>query len=676
MELKSIGVTENKAKQFEKRGIFTVEDLVAYLPTGYKDFTKETGIRLTEGETSCIVVKTTKIHSYQGGRVPVVSVDASVVAPNTPDDGQHICITWFGQQFMYRKLLPEIGLAFYLAGKVTWDGKYAMYKVNSPDLFEPLSQDVRRIYPTYKKVPGMSMDYLTEKMTAAMGMPDATAETLPVTVVQEYRLLSRKEALYQLHHPASMAQVQAGQDRILFDELLYFALHNEWAKRASVPVSPVMLMNTPKMQEVINSLPYKLTEDQQKVLMDMLNDAKDNRRINALLQGDVGCGKTIVAILLMVAMAENGYQSVLMAPTQVLARQHYDTLAPMAEKFGFKAVYLGSELTAKEKKAVKAEIASGAADFVVGTHSVIAPSVTYKKLALTITDEEHKFGVAQRTALVNKAADGVHTITMSATPIPRTLAQVIYGTGLQLYTIHTMPEGRKPVITGLASTRQKLLNFIVREAKAGHQTYVVCPLIDPSDKLEGVKSVEEVRKEYEDALGPLGIRIATLTGKDSKATTNETIDKLKNGEIDVLIATSVVEVGVNIPTATMMVVSNAERFGLASLHQLRGRVGRSSLQSYCVLDCSRAADNGKSEKRLSAMCSTNDGFKIAQSDLAIRGAGDFLGTKQSGESKSMTLMMAFPEKYKEAQRIAEDLLDRGTPCKMMDQVREERRNLG
>lgn len=238
-----------------------------------------------------------------------------------------------------------------------------------------------------------------------------------------------------------------------------------------------------------------------------------------------------------------------------------------------------------------------------------------------------------------------------------------------------MPMGRKPVITGLATSRQKLFNFIIREAKQGHQTYVVCPLIEASDKLEGVKAVEEVKEEYEQALGPYGIRIATLTGKDDKTTTTETINKLKNGEIDVLVATSVVEVGVNIPTATMMVVSNAERFGLASLHQLRGRVGRSSVQSYCVLDCSRAGDGGKSEQRLSAMCQTNDGFQIAQSDLAIRGAGDFLGTKQSGESKHMTLMMAYPDKYEAAQKIAQDILDQNIPCKLMDQVKEERRSL-
>lgn len=672
MELTKLDVTEKKAQQFVQKGIYTAEALVEYLPTGYKDYTKETGL-LPEGEVSVVVVQTERISTYDGGKVPVITVDGHLVDLTTKQPGPHIQVCWFNQRFVYKRLVDKMGLLFYLAAKIKYEPQYNTLRANAPDVFEVLTPNARRIYPVYKKIPGMSMDYLTEKIDAALKCPEVVAEKIPLDVVQEYHQIPRRDALYYLHHPASMEQVKKGRGRILFDELLYFALHNEWAKKSSVPVSPAMILSTEKMEAVQTMLPYKLTDDQQRVLNSMLEDAKANRRINALLQGDVGCGKTIVAILLMTAMAENGYQSVLMAPTQVLARQHYESLQEIVGPMGFTTVYLGSELKKKDKEAALAAISNGTADFIVGTHSVIAENVQYNKLALTITDEEHKFGVAQRTALINKAAEGVHTITMSATPIPRTLAQVIYGNTLQLYTIRTMPQGRKPVITGLATTKRKLYAFILREAKAGHQTYVVCPLIDPSDKIEGVLSVEQVAEEYGTVLGPYGVEVATLTGRNSKADTEKTIEAFRNGKINVLVATSVVEVGVNVPTASLIVVSNAERFGLASLHQLRGRVGRSDIQSFCVLDCSRAADGGKAEKRLTTMCNTNDGFEIAKSDLAIRGAGDFLGTRQSGENKYMTLILACPDEYKTVQTIAADILAKNKKCKMVQQVQEERR---
>lgn len=663
MELKALGIKPQKEQQFAKKGIFTAEDLAAYLPTGYRDFTHETGI-LPEDEVSCIVIKTSRISANAGGRVPYIRVEGTVHPTEEP-----ITVVWFQQSFLYKKLMPKMGMAFYAAGKISNDPKWG-YSMKSPELFEPLSPGARKIYPTYRKIPGMSLDYLIEKIQMALTMPEATKETLPATVVEDNNLLSHKEALFYLHQPKTMQQIEKGRERVLFDDLLYFGLHNEWAKRQSVPVSPVVVMHTEKVEQVRASLPYTLTADQDAVLTAMLADAKAYRRINALLQGDVGCGKTIVAILLMVAMAENGYQSVMMAPTQVLARQHYEELQRVVGPFGVRVAFLGAELGKKDRAKTLKAIQMGEVDIVVGTHSVIGKAVEYKKLACVIADEEHKFGVAQRAALVEKAADGVHTVTMSATPIPRTLAQVIYGSVLQLYTIHTLPEGRKPVLTGVATSRDKLYRCIVREAQAGHQTYVVCPLIDPSDKLEGVKSVEEVRKDYEKDLAPHGIRIATLTGRDGKEETEKTVQALKDGDLDVLIATTVVEVGVNIPTASMMVVSNAERFGLASLHQLRGRVGRSDIQSYCVLDCYGA--KGKSVQRLQAMCATTDGFQIAKEDLAIRGAGDFLGTRQSGDNKYMTLMLAFPEEYEKAKKIAKDLLDNEARCPLMQQVRVER----
>jgi len=326
---------------------------------------------------------------------------------------------------------------------------------------------------------------------------------------------------------------------------------------------------------------------------------------------------------------------------------------------------LSNERKKSELKKEKEKIANGTAQFIVGTSAILGRDVAYKSLAVTVVDEEHRFGVAQRDGLREKASAGVHTITMSATPIPRSLAQVMYGNTVQLYTIRSMPKGRKPILTGIQPDRNRIYRFIAAQVKKyHHQAYVVCPMIDVNDDMAGVKSVEEVSEEYRAALEPLGVRIATLTGRDKKAYSEETIQGFKQGEIDVLISTSVIEVGVNVPNATAMVITNAERFGLSSLHQLRGRVGRSDLQSYCVLESANITEKGR--QRLDAMCQTTDGFKIAEADLAIRGAGDILGTRQSGENRYMTLMLAFPDRYRAVQEDARDILDAGTSCRLLE----------
>lgn len=539
----------------------------------------------------------------------------------------------------------------------------------SPEMFEPNIGHGKRVFPVYSKIPGMSNDYLTEKLRLATGYADLTHETLPYELVAELGLLSIKEALYKLHFPQSMEQVRQGQERLMFDDLLYFALHQEWAARNSAVGSPFSIKTLKLYNAISDSLPYELTRDQNDAPASMLADIRQGRRINALVQGDVGCGKTIVAFLMMAAMAGSGYQAVLMAPTQVLARQHYEDLNALLAPHGYEAVYLGSELRAAEKKAALKKIASGETRFIVGTHSVLGKDVVYRNLALTVADEEHKFGVAQRRALVEKAAEGVHSITMSATPIPRSLAQVIYGNAVQLHTIRTMPAGRQPVLTGIAISRERIYKFLGSQIRQGRQAYVVCPMIDQNEDLGDVKSVEEVSAEYEKALVPFGIRIATLTGRDTKATMERVISEFKNGEIDILISTTVIEVGVNVPNATVMVISSADRFGLSSLHQLRGRVGRSSLKSYCVLESESQTE--KAKERLEAMCRTTDGFEIAEADLKLRGAGDFLGTKQSGDNKYMALMLAYPEKYAQAQRIACELLDQGSQCPLVLQVISE-----
>lgn len=663
MKLSYLGIAKNKENQFNSKGIYTVEDLVRFLPRRYNDFSHETGI-LPEDQVSCLTVIVKRVNTYHNGTPMMIAFC------NVKSTGETLLVKWFRQNYMATKINNCVDHEVYVCGKVTYSEQFRTYSITMPELFEPKVSEGKRIIPVYSKINGMSADYLTEKMMAAIGIPEASAETCPYDLVEAEKLLPIQKALYYLHFPKTMEQVQRGQDRVLFDELLYFAMSNEYASRNSALGSAFAVKTMGAVNRILEKLPYNLTEDQQAAVNAMLADARSGRRINALVQGDVGCGKSIVAFLMMAAFVDSGYQAALMAPTQVLARQHYDDLRALVEPMGGKVVFLGgSEMKVRERRAALAAIADGSVNYIVGTHAVIAKDVVYRNLAVAVADEEHKFGVAQRTALVEKAAAGVHSITMSATPIPRTLAQVVYGTAVQLYTIKTMPAGRLPVITGIATDDNKVFRFIVNQAKKGHQTYVVCPMIDQSDDMEGVKSVDEVSQIYEQVLGPHGIRIATLTGRNSKKETEEIISDFKGGSYDVLISTTVIEVGVNVPTATTMIITNAERFGLSSLHQLRGRVGRSHLQSYCVLQSAESSE--KSRMRLDAMVRTTNGFEIAEEDLKIRGPGDFLGTRQNGENKYMSLMLAYPERYKYAQEIAKRILDDGKPCRMLERVKEE-----
>lgn len=653
MKLDQLGVTPQKEAQFRKKGILSVEDLVQYLPFRYNDFTQLTGI-LPDDQISCLIVNVDRV-SWNSGRTENVVAFCTVEGT-----GERITIWWFNQSYIYSKINGFKGLKAFVAGKVKYNQQYNSYSISAALVFEQVSKG-RQIQPVYSKIPGMADEYLRDKIRRAFDMSGLIKETAPPELIAKHNLLSRRETLYHLHFPSTMEQVQRAQDRLIFDELLYFALQNERNTREFAAESVFPIKNCELIQKIQGGLPFSLTEDQSNAVVNMLSDVKAGQRLNALVQGDVGCGKSIVAFLMMAGFVGSGFQAAIMAPTQVLAQQHWEDLKTLVEPLGYTVAYLSTERKQSELKKEKARIADGTAQFIVGTSSVIGQDVEYKNLALAIVDEEHRFGVAQRDGLSEKASAGVHTITMSATPIPRSLAQVMYGNTVQLHTIHSMPAGRKPVLTGIQPDRARIYRFIAAQVlKYHHQAYVVCPMIDANDDMAGVKSVEEISQEYREALEPLGIKIATLTGRDKKTYTEETIQGFKRGTIDVLISTSVIEVGVNVPNATAMVITNAERFGLSSLHQLRGRVGRSDLQSYCVLESGNLTEKG--HKRLDAMCQTTDGFKIAEADLAIRGAGDILGTRQSGENRYMTLMLAFPERYREAQEDARDILDKKTSC--------------
>ena len=666
MELDVLGVTPKKKKQFESRGIYSVEDLLQYLPRAYRDYRSITGI-LPHDQVSVLFGTVVSCERRAGNGRQFVTATCRIEPQNL-----ELTVRWFNMHWIYQEIknLAERHGKVIIAGKADFDSRYG-YSLNQPEVFEVYNERLLRIYPVYRSISGMSSSYLEEMMHKALSVGLADSEILPRDILNAAGEVGMPAALRFIHMPNSMEEVEQGRRRILFNDLLYFAIQNELNRNEVSAGSQYNIKTRSLLKKIMESLPFSLTQDQEKAVTEMLSYAEAGRRINALVQGDVGCGKTIICTLMAAAFADSGYQSVIMAPTQVLARQHYDSISSMLAPFGIKTAFLDSSLKKRERDAVLREIANGSAQIIIGTNSCVGKDVVYKDLALAVVDEEHRFGVKQRTAIVEKAAKGVHSITMSATPIPRSLAQVIYGDNIQLHTVRSMPNGRKAVKTRVFRNQTGNMKFVLKEVQAGHQAYVVCPMIENNEKVPGVKSVDQITKEYREFLEPQGVRIGSLTGKTSKEETSEIINSFKDGKIDVLIATTVIEVGVNVPNATVMIITNAERFGLSSLHQLRGRVGRGDLQSYCVLQSDDESPKGLA--RLQVLCDTTDGFQIAEADLAQRGAGDLLGTQQSGENKYVALMIANPDRYQYAIQVAKELILRGNDCcPMMDRITAER----
>ena len=656
MQLANLGVTPAKEKQFNKKGIFSVEDLIRFFPRAYNDCSNITGI-LPENAVSIIIVRINDVRLYNNG-TPVI-----VATCTEKQSGKRVNISWFHQNYLYSRICFLRNSEVLVSGKITYNMQYDNYSISSPLVFTSDIKNGARIYPVYSKINGMSDEYLSGKIVEALKFD--IQETCPEHVIKDNKLLSLQAAINELHSPTSMERLELAKERLVFDDLLYFALRMEQSDRMVSRGSQYGVKTLKMTTQIIESLPYSLTEDQKNTLRSMVSHMKQGKRINALVQGDVGCGKSIIAFLMMVVAADSGYQAVLMAPTQVLAKQHYEDFSNLVAPFGLKTALLGGNTMKKsEKEKILEEIRTGEIQFVIGTHAVLNKEIQYKALAVAITDEEHKFGVLQRASLVEKASTGVHSITMSATPIPRSLAMVIYGNNIQMHTIKTMPRGRMPVKTAVSNSLNGVFRFLLQQINQGRQIYVVCPMIEKNEDVIGVKSVEEISELYRNILEPKGISVSTLTGKTPKDEAAEIISKFKCGEIKVLVSTTVIEVGVNVPNASAIVIHNAERFGLSGLHQLRGRVGRGKYQSYCVL-----FSDDKNNERLAAMVATNDGFKIAEEDLRLRGAGEFIGTKQSGDDKYMALMLAYPERYEEIKKIAEKMLDVGEDRLVLERMK-------
>lgn len=640
MNISEIVNNERKIKQFEKRGITTVKELLEFYPRKYEDHRYPVTPLDVKDKDVCTMI----LHINNVRNKPT-----SVVAEcYEKKSGKAVKVVWFNMSFMYQKIVNLFNMDVLVSGKYS-DGQWGSQFVN-PTVFTTDIAEHLKIVPVYKAITGMSKDYLDQTIDQALTLERAQ-DFISEETRQHFGIIGQ-EYLYQLiHRPRDEKDIEAARNRIVFNELFDFAKEMEERNAGVNKSSPFIPAKLTNCNKLIKSLPYDLTNDQKKVIKEIVDKAKGGTRINALIQGDVGCGKTITAILLMVAMSDNGYQSVIMAPTGVLARQHFEELSKMVAPFGLKCVYLASGMKAVERKAVLNQIKSGEVQFIVGTHSCIGDAVEYSNLGLTVVDEEHKFGVKQREKLKEKANMGVHSISMSATPIPRSLAMSLYSDTLDVYTIKTMPSGRKPILTYQMTEDNQVFSVLEQEIRAGHQGYIVCPQItseecdiDNEDK-EKPESVEDVFARVEAYFAPRGINVGCITGKAKDDEKSAIIEKFNNNEFQILIATTIIEVGVNVPNATVIAVMSADRFGLAGLHQLRGRVGRSSLQSYCLLKSSDL-----NNPRLQAMCRTTNGFEIAEQDLLLRGTGDFIGTKQSGDNTKVRLMMKYPILYDEIKK--------------------------
>lgn len=652
-----LGISEEKEEQFERAGIDSPEELLTIFPTKYINATRISGL-FSQQEKPVFIMHVKKIRMIEGKRT-FIRADGY-----DEQTGTQVNVTWFNQNYLFSSLQTNFTDRLALVCGAVYppqDPRFPSYSVSNPTIFELYRTDKLRYYPVYKKVPGMSADYYNFALRETFEEKGKIPDVIPREIVEGKGLLTRHNMILSFHYPMNETMLAAAYKRKRWDDLLYFACRIALNRSKFPQKSSYSINEHPIMDKILSNLPYELTADQEAAVNGALKHIKRKKRLNMLLQGDVGSGKTIVAVLLMIAFAEQGYQTALMAPTQLLAKQHYNYLKELLSDCGLTVAFVsGKKLKVKEKKQLQDDIKSGKAQIIVGTQALLSKDYVFSNLAFVVEDEEHKYGVLQRGQLIEKASSGVHILTMSATPIPRTLAQVLYGNSLQLYSIKTKPAGRKPVITGIANDFARITSFMSHEIKEkNHQIYVVCPLISDSssEKLEKVESAESVFKKYSDALSPKGITIALLTGKTKKTEAEAILEKFEKGELDILVSTTVIEVGINVPNATGMIIQNAERFGLAQLHQLRGRVGRGKSQGVCVL-----VSEDSRNPRLAAMCKTNDGFEIAQMDLEQRGSGNILGTEQSGEEEYLALALAYPQEYAEAQEAAAYLLRKHREC--------------
>ena len=618
-------ITAKQLSNLKSLGINTVYDLIYYFPRAYDDRTNIKKI----GEL--------KFNEYVVLKANVMSVvnltvrSGKKIVKAMVSDGTGIMeILWFGMPYIKKSL--KIGEEYLFIGQTK---KAAVFQLINPEykLFsgqQKVSEnEILPIYSSNKNITQNSLRKLVEKFL--VNFLNYFEENIPKELIKEYKIMERKSAIKNIHYPVSMKEIEEAKRRFAIEELLILELgilKNRFIIENSNSKNYEVEGKKEKVKEFLSQLTFNLTNAQKKVIKEIYDEISNGKIVNRLIQGDVGSGKTVVAMVMLIYMAENGYQGALMAPTEILANQHYLGIKERLEKIGLRVELLTSSIKGKKKNEILEGIANGDVDIVIGTHSLIEDDVIFKKLGLIVIDEQHRFGVNQRNKLREKGFLG-NLLVMSATPIPRSLALSIYG-DLDLSIIDELPPGRTPIKTKWIANDEdleKMYNFIYKKVNDGNQAYFVAPLIETSDKM-ALKSVDKVSEEIERKFS--NKKIGIIHGKMKAKEKDEVMLKFKNKEYDILIATTVIEVGIDVPASTIMTIYNAERFGLSALHQLRGRVGRGSKQSYCFLISNSTTENSK--QRLSIMEETEDGFRIAEEDLKLRNSGEIFGLRQSGFS--------------------------------------------
>ena len=617
------GIGEKTGALFKRLGVETVEDLLHDYPRAYDAYGPPVPVgQVQEGKVCTVcgqLLKTATVRRYQNMQVIVTIVK---------DLTGSLQLTWFNMPYLKNTL--QMGRILLFRGRVTKKG--SRLSMEQPEIFtqEAYEKVIHSLQPVYGQTKGLGNKAIAKAVAQALSERQMEREYLPERLRRKYELAEYNYALEHIHFPMDEKEMMAARKRLVFDEFLFFLLAvRRMKEKRQDAESFYRIGSADEVNRLKRELPYALTRAQKKVLEEIEKDMGSGLIMNRLIQGDVGSGKTIIAVLALLQTACHGYQGALMAPTEVLAKQHFESMEELFAAHGIqkKVVLVTGSMTAKEKRQAYEEIAVHEADIIVGTHALLQEKVVYDKLALVITDEQHRFGVGQREALGQKGAKP-HVLVMSATPIPRTLAIILYG-DLDISILDEMPANRLPIKNCVVDTgyRDRAYRFIEKEVAAGRQAYVICPMVEESEMIEA-ENVLDYTKLLQKKLMP-GIVVEYLHGKMKGREKNQIMERFASGEIQVLVSTTVVEVGVNVPNATVVMIENAERFGLAQLHQLRGRVGRGKHQSYCIMvDCSGEEET---RKRLDILNRSNDGFYIASEDLRLRGPGDIFGLRQSGE---------------------------------------------
>jgi len=623
------GVGPNRAKAMERLNIFTKYDLLTHYPRGYEDQTEITPIAQARiDEQGVFVGKLSNINLRETSRLKIINAILT-------DSSGSVQVTWFNQEYLMKKL--HNGTRIMIIGKLkydSWNGVMSINQINSFAILEPGEEISLGIKPIYPLTLSLNQSVFRTAIRNLLDAMPTVKEILPASIIRKLDLVSLDTAMRQIHFPDNERTLAQARRRLAFDELFLIQCGLLLIKKKNTDekLGIMCKKNGELVKKVFASLPFKLTGDQLETFETVASDMENPKPMRRLIQGDVGSGKTVVAMLALVKAVENGYQGAFMAPTEILAVQHYNNFVKMLGDFGVRIGLLSAKVTRSKKTRAEVyeKIANHEFDIVIGTHALIQEGVQFKNLGLVITDEQHRFGVSQRATLSQKADIVPDMIVMTATPIPRTMTLTVYG-DLEVSQIKQMPPGRKPIKTSVKTVRQrkKVYEFVREEILNGQQAYIVCPLIERSES-ETLNYVEPAVEIYETLSRGLfkDIPCALIHGKINPAEKDEIMTRFHDGEIKLLVSTTVIEVGVDVPNATVMVIENAERFGLSQLHQLRGRVGRGAKASYCILISD--SKQGAAAARLDLMETTTDGFKLAEEDLNLRGPGQFFGESQHG----------------------------------------------